>query len=704
MRTSLLLSILLLGGVMASSAQIQLRDDAADLGVSFVWNDFWASGDFGAGIAIEDFDGDGDLDLFFGTKNGAPLRVYRNDGGTFTDISAVLDIATGFDVKQVLFADLDDDGHRDLVLSLWETEGPFVLGGRLMILRNEGGDRFVDVSSSPVDSSMFWLPTGVTAGDFDRDGDLDLYVSVWKSGPPEASSANRLLRNEGGFRFTDVAAQLGVADIKKSFQPVFSDLNGDGWPDLLIAEDKFGGLTYYENDRAGGFVDRTVNSGLTGYFGPPGTDQREFYVDGMGIAVGDHDNDGDLDVYVTSIATGNVFYENLGNGTFRNVAVANGTVSERNGWGTGFLDLDHDGWLDLFVVNFGFGAGENKLDRVYRNNGASGSPVTFTDVGPAAGIVIGDDGFAMAAGDLDRDGRIDVVVNAAAAPVRIYRNLTPRVGRWIVLSLVGTTSNRDGVGAKVHVSAGGRTWLREQRAGTSYLGFDSHELEFGLGDVALVDEIRVQWPSGHVDVWTDQPVNTRLRLVEGGELIVSNLALPALRAVRGHQGFVLRWRTEDPASFTRFELERTRAGLTNSIATLTTDPERTDYEFDDREALPGDRYTLFVEHTGRRSRASSIELPVPALDRLVVGPAVPNPFNPRTTLSFRAAAGADVRLRVVDAQGRTVREFAAEATGGWHTLLWNGEDDEGRAVASGTYHFVAESGMQRQSTAVTLVR
>ena len=686
-------------------AEILFRDDAPALGVDFVWHDSWLYGDLGSGVALEDLEGDGDLDLFLGTKAGEPLRVYRNDGDRFVDVSAELAIGGLWDVKQVLFADLDDDGRRDLVLSHWIPLGFAFSGGRLTVHRNLGDGSFSEVTSAPLDSVTAGLPTGIAAGDVDLDGDLDLYVSVWKAGVPDETSRNRLLRNDGGFSFTDVGGALGVDDRKKSYQPVLTDLSGDGWLDIVVAEDKKGGMTYYESDGAGGFVDRTVVSGLDGYIGPPGTDDSDLYIDGMGIGVGDHDNDGDLDLYVTNVFDGNVLYQNDGDGTFSEIAVRTGTVNYRVGWGCGFLDLDHDGWLDLYVVDFGMGSAldQDKVDRVYRNLGPGPTGITYEDVAPRAGVTAPDDGFGMAAGDLDLDGDLDVVVSNGDAPLRIYRNVSADTGHWIALHLEGTASNRDGVGARVELSAGGRTWIREQRAGTSYLSFDSHALEFGLGSATLVDRITVAWPSGQVDEWTEVPVDTRLLLVEGGDATVDTPLPPRVRGDVEADGFTLRWR-DDRSRWQRFDVERLRAGRLEPVGSVPVEPGRSDYHWSTTDAREGDRFTVFAVDGTTRLAAETVVYTLPRAVRLQVAAPTPNPFNPRTVLRYRAPAGADVRLRIVDGRGRTVRHLPAAESGGWAEVVWNGADDDGRPVASGSYRFVVEADGQGRSVPLTLVR
>ena len=681
------------GASPAAAAPIVFSEVAGALGVDFTWSDRWLYGDLGAGVALEDVDGDGNLDLVFATKAGEPLRVYlRQADGRYADASAQFGLSADVDHKQVLFADLDDDGQRELILSCWIPAGDSAFsGGRVEIFAHSAGGGF---ATPPVTiSTGSGLPTGIAAGDLDRDGDLDLYVSVWKSGAPDATSANLLLRNDGGLQFVDVASALGVADTKKSYQCVIHDLNADQWPDIVVAEDKKGGVTYFESDGAGGFVDRSAASGLDGYLA-----LTRDYVDGMGVAVGDADNDGLEDVYVTNVFDGNVFYHNRGGGVFDEVAAANGTVSYRVAWGCGFADFDLDGWRDLYVVDFGAGSPDtaDRLDRVYHNLGNG----DFEDVGPTAGVNLPDDGFGMACGDLDADGDLDVVVVNGDAPVRIYRNDTVG-GHWVQVALRGTSSARDAIGARVEVLAGGITQIQTRGAGNSYLSQDSPALEFGLGVATEIERIRVTWPSGQIADYGPLSVDARYEFVEG--------AVPALVAPRPslratETGVELRWNVDPSLRYDRFEIWRFAAGREERIGLLAADSPTGTYAFSDLSAPEEATYYL-VARVGKLSlRGEGVLHRAPDRMRLRVAAAVPNPFNPRTRLRAYLPPARHRRLLIVDAAGRRVRAFDAPAGPGWIEVEWDGLDAGGRPVASGSYRFVAEADGQRRSTPLTLVR
>jgi hypothetical protein len=659
-----------------------------------VWATDYIAGDLGSGVALDDYDQDGDLDIFLGTKGGQPLRVYRNDEGTFSDQSEALNIARNLDIKQVLLVDLDNDGYRDVMMSLWRSSGGTSFAdGRLRLYRGQPGGTFASVSDAAIDSITAGLPTGIAAGDFDRDGDLDLYVGMWRGGTRDDTSRNRLLVNEGDFRFVDRGAQLGVDENKKSYQPVFADFSGDGWPDIVVAEDKRGGMTYFESDGSGGFVDRTVESGLDGYLTFTGD-----YIDGMGIAVADADRDGDLDLYCTNIFDGNVYYRNNDDGTFSEVARLNGTVNYRVGWGCAFLDFDNDTREDLYVVDFGMNGSSQNADRLYRNR----SGTNFEDVAPAQGIALNEDGFGMAAGDLDGNGIIDMVISQGDAPVRVWMG-TGDAGAGMEIDLVGTTSNRDAVGARAEVWAGGIRQLFEQGSGTSYLSTNSHVLEVGLGNASLADSVVVTWPTGERECWKNLAAGERHELVEGRST-VAIADTPRPRATRQSAGVVVEWEISAPERFDEFSLSHVDRGIERFVGSLSSDPARVNYRMVDPEAPGRGNYVLASLSDGTIMHTVSIAVPSARNRTLTLETPSPNPFNPRTTIRYFNPDPAPVTLRILDARGRLVRSLPGAPGPGWRQVDWEGQDGNGRRVSSGTYFVELRTGGERRVASMTLVQ
>lgn len=517
----LLLLLLLLGTTVppASTAHAQpparFTDRAAALGIHHVWGDEATNGDIGAGMAMEDYDEDGDQDLFLATRGSETLRIYRNDGTSFTDVSTTIGVDLPRDQKQVLLADFDDDGWRDLFVTGWRRiDDTFETS--LHLFQNQGDGTFVDVtagtglatrSTAPGDPLLL-LAAGCAVADMDNDGDLDLYVGYWKGGVFGPSSANVLYRNDGGLTFTDVTTQAGVGDPKKTYQPTAVDLSGDGWPDIVVPNDKAGGVRYYENDGTGGFVDRSEASGLDGRSAVNGEP-----ADGMGTAVGDYDNDGLFDVLVTNIPNkGSLLYHNLGDGQFEEESGASEVRGDRFGWGACFADVDNDGKLDLFVVNAGV------IDTNYLFYNQTGR--RFRDIAIGAGVHNSGFSYAAVAGDLNGDGFVDLVVNhGLLQPTVVYIN-EGGPSHWLRLQLEGTVSNRDGIGARARCRVGDVWQTRTPMAGTSFLSHNPHTLYFGLGDSTRVDALEVTWPSGIVDTFTGVTSDREYHLTEGGELTV----------------------------------------------------------------------------------------------------------------------------------------------------------------------------------------
>ena len=315
--------------------------------------------------------------------------------------------------------------------------------------------------------------------------------------------------------------------------------------------------------------------------------------------------------------------------------------------------------------------------------------------------------------DFDQDGRLDVFVTDSGsedspADHGLWRNITQDVGNHLRVRLTGTVSNRDAIGARIHVRMGDVVLMRDRWSSTGYLSQDGPEVHFGLGDATVVDELTITWPRGQVDVFENVPVNQTLYIEEGsGGTAVSNLPSPILSGRAEETGLRLRWSVE--TDFDRFLITRSSPGtVAGTIATMSAETGRTVYEFVDAAVEPGRTYHYRVlgETDGQRVESASITLEAaPGADRLQVAGAAPNPFNPRTTLRYRVPADAAVvRLRLVDAAGRVVRSFESGPRGTWQSLTWDGSDTQGRTVASGTYRFVVEADGRVQSTPLTLVR
>lgn len=481
----------------------------------------------GSGACWLDYDGDGWLDLYL--VNGstlaqlqgkAPARttnhLYRNNrNGTFTDVTAKAAVpGRGWGFGCVA-ADYDNDGHVDLLVTNF---GPNIL------YRNQGHGVFIDVSATArVQGGDIWH-AGAAFADYDRDGDLDLFVpgyldfnvktpelktceyrgvKVHACGPMGYRGApDELYRNNGNGTFTDVTRAAGVADrpLYFGFQVVWEDFDNDGWPDLFVGNDSNPNYLY-RNQRDGTFKETGVASGVA--FSGDGKEMSS-----MGVAVGDYDHNGWMDIFVTTFADDNyILFHNDGQGLFSDVSYPSG-VGEPTipylGWATAFLDYDHDGHPDLFCANgHVYPEVEGRLRETYRQplqllrNLGNGK---FADFSAEAGLraVKPVSARGGAYGDFDNDGDVDLAISIMdAAPLLLRNDAAQRTpaAHWLRLKLQGVKSNRAGIGARVQVSAGGRTQTASPRAGESYLSSHDPRLHFGLG-AAMSADVVVAWPSG----------------------------------------------------------------------------------------------------------------------------------------------------------------------------------------------------------------
>ena len=447
----------------------------------------------GNSVSFHDFDHDGWDDVTIASPFDS-LIVYRNVQGALQRLPAPL--PTHGPVKQVIWADIDNDGDDD-VLSL-AYEGP------LTLWLNNGQFSFTDHTSDsglPMDNAPY---TSATFADYDRDGFLDLYVtSFWNGMDQVYGMLDHLYRNNGDGTFTDVTLTSGVNDgYRPSLQSVWFDHNNDGWPDLYSISDRTPLNTLFLNNTDGTFTDITSATGT----GLPQTDA-------MSAALGDPDNDGDLDIYVTN--QGTIVDPNMpcrllmrnGDGTYTDQAASYGLACDHFGWGAVWLDADNDTRQDLFVATEG-GYG----NRFYRNGpGSSFTPSTELLVDNPLGNT-----FAAARGDLDNDGYPDLIVGSVQPDAdQVWLNQGDSGNNHALIRLTGTVSNRMAIGSWIRVFANGAMQVRYTTCGENYLSQDSQQQHFGLGDAPIIDSILVTYLSGHVDRYYDLPVNGRHAFEEG---------------------------------------------------------------------------------------------------------------------------------------------------------------------------------------------
>jgi len=486
--------LLLALGPATVAAQFSFQDVSAARGMTGY---VMAVGSIG-GVAAADYDNDGDIDVFLPTAEGTADLLMVNDGaGNFSNIAAQAGLASLDNNRLALWFDYDGDGRLDLAVGgdcRLEplADIPCEQEKNLRLYHQQSNGTFSDVTvEAGLDASWGGSGnrhrSGITAGDIDNDGYLDLYVNDWKG-------RAWLYRNNRDGTFTDVTVASGLSDdFFEYHQPVMYDFNRDGWTDILVAVDFATPNQLWVNQGDGTFVDQAESVGL----GNAMTD--------MGIALGDYDNDLDMDIYITNITRAgdyDVFYRNDSTGqdlVFTEIAESIGVWQGYWGWGTTFLDVDNDGWEDLAVTN-GKNTGQWISDPslFYYNEG--GNPVSFSDRSESVGF----DDTIIASGliafDFDRDGDLDLLQTGQdTGAAQLYQNDQGQAAsgnRYLVVRPRMNGPNHFAIGAEVIVTAGSKQMMRVIKTGTSMAGQEPAEAFFGLGDQQTVDQVLIKWPDG----------------------------------------------------------------------------------------------------------------------------------------------------------------------------------------------------------------
>ena len=521
------------------NADVQFVNVTAEAGIHFKHTNGAKGGYhlpemFGAGGAFVDYDNDGDIDLFlvnsgdFADSNLTSM-LYRNNGdGTFTDVTAVAGVGNAGNYGQgVACGDYDNDGYPDLYVTNFGTN---------VLYHNNGDGTFSDVTQKAGVADTLWS-SSATFLDYNRDGYLDLYVvnyldySLDTPYPPCGEgkirsychpkyfkgAPDRLYRNSGDGTFADVTEAAGINDIGGHFHGkglgvVAADFNNDGASDLYIANDVTPNYLF-KNRGDGTFEEIGLFAGCA--YSADGIEQA-----GMGVDAADYNGDGFLDIFVTNFSyETNALYRNNGDETFTDISYEArlGDASYRFvGFGAGFFDYDNDGHPDLFVANghiFENIAQTTDMvtyaqpDQLFHNNGDG----TFAEAsfkarkGVSRGAIFG---------DYDNDGDMDIVVTQLNGRAELFRNEDGNRRNWIRIKLVGTISNRDGVGARIVLTTGEAVRIQELHAGASYLCSNDPRVSFGLGDHTTIDRLKIRWPSGIVQVLEDIKANRELVVTE----------------------------------------------------------------------------------------------------------------------------------------------------------------------------------------------
>ena len=492
----------------------------------------------GSGVAFIDYDNDGYLDIFVLSGDGGTNRMYHNDhNGRFTDVTASLGLTSSGWAEGVCAGDYDNDGYTDLFVTYW---------GQNRLYRNVNGKRFEDVTAKAhLTQDRVRYNTGCAFLDYDGDGHLDLFVANYLkfdfATTPKAGSnpycfyrgmavncgprglpfeTNLLYHNRGDGTFEDVSVKSGIAKANGhySLAVLAQDVNDDGRPDIYVVGDQTA-ATLFINQGDGTFLEEAVMRGVA-------YDENGRELSGMGLASADYDGDGLLDIFRSDFSDErSLLYRNTGNGQFDDVTMTAGLAKNTRfvNWGCAFLDFENSGWKGLVVVN---GHVFPEIDRqnidihsrdhatLYRNTGKG----TFEDISAEAGPAFATRHSArgLAIGDIDNDGTLEILANNQNEPPSLWKQSRPAAGHWLLLRLAGTRSNRSAIGARVWVTAGGRTQVDEVRSGGSYLSQNDLRLHFGLGAAARADSITVRWPSGAKTVIKDVDADRVVTLTEKG--------------------------------------------------------------------------------------------------------------------------------------------------------------------------------------------
>lgn len=528
-----------------------MRDVTKETGITFVHTDGSSGRRYimetvTCGLALFDYNNDGLLDIYF--VNGAPLpgaparnppprnELWRNDGNWhFTNVTDQAGVGdTGFGMG-VTVGDYDNDGWPDIFVNNY---------GPNKLYHNNGDGTFTDVTDQAGVGGGNRMGAGAAFLDYDNDGDLDLYVANYvkfteqshrvhyvkgypmyagpRDFPPEP---DQLYRNNGDGTFTDVSMETGIGTHAGSGMGIVcSDYDNDGDTDVFVLNDVAGNFLF-RNDGQGHFEEVGLETG----FAYNGSGDE---LGSMGIDCGDYDNDGWLDFFMTSYqAELPVLYRNLGNGTLEDVTVVTGAGQgclPYVNWGTGLIDFNNDGWKDLFIA---CGHLQDNIDLyddstayavrnillLNRGNG------TFEDVSRRCGDGLDPVYSSRGAvfGDLDNDGDIDIVVLNSREKPTIIRNDQRSGNHWVQITLRGVQSNRDAVGAKIRIVAGGLTQVDEVHSGRGYQSYWGPRLHFGLGRAAVIDRIEIHWPSGKTQVFEHLPVDRFITFTEGESTFLS---------------------------------------------------------------------------------------------------------------------------------------------------------------------------------------
>ena len=489
-----------------SNAQLAFEDVATQVGVNYSYGD----SEYGGGVSFADFNNDGWDDITYASEDGAQIYFFENNNGIF-NLVTLNGISNTYKTKQVIWIDYDNDGDKDLFVTAIEGINEFY--------RNDGGMNFTNISSTIGFFQTDLFTYGTSFGDIDNDGDLDAFISNRTS--TEQNQRNYLYRNDEG-TFVDITQSSGIPiedeegneNSQLSFCTMFFDYNKDGFQDIYLANDKTDNINrLYKNLGNGTFEDVSVASG------------SGIAVNAMTTTLGDYNNDGWFDIYITNTQSsqagnGNVLLKNNGDGTFTDVAEQTGTTFNSFAWGAVFLDADNDTLLDLYVSGGFDGSIGSFLSAAFYHQQNDGIFVIPQNIGFENDTR---KSFSNAIGDINNDGKPDIIVCNDTENNFLWENKTTNTNNWLKVKLEGVTTNRDGIGNTIEIFINGRSQYRYTLAGEGYISQNSYHEFFGLGEASEVDYVKVTWTGTNTeDIIYDVNANQSITIKEGIGVLTSN--------------------------------------------------------------------------------------------------------------------------------------------------------------------------------------
>ena len=491
MKQIALLSIIIfrIAAIDLYSQDVNYQDLALSQGIDHTFS----NNTNGSGVSFVDFDGDGLDDITLGTNEDDVIHFYKNTGTGFVRLNNLIDLQEN--TKSILWVDYDNDGDKDVFIGAYQSPNK--------LFRNEGEMNFLDVtiqSNLPTADSLNTF--GAIWGDYDRDGWLDLYYSARINSADQGVHRNRLWKNMADGTFMEVTSFANAGDEGRlPFCSAFVDMNNDLWPDIYTANDKKKRNTLLLNNANGLFTDISEESGAG------------IEMDAMCVAPGDYNNDGRLDIYLSNIATGGKLLTNQSNGdecvVIENAEETMVAMSGGIGWGSVFVDVNNDGWEDLYVSGMLI-SNDQYSSQLFVNDGLGAfSEDDFGFVGDTVRS------FNNAIGDIDNDGQMEImVINSAGFNSQLWKAEKPD-DNWLKVNLEGTVSNRDGIGAWISLYTEDNEQTRYTTCGNGFMGQNSENIHFGLADLEAIDSLTVTWPTGHIDRYYDIQASQILKSIEG---------------------------------------------------------------------------------------------------------------------------------------------------------------------------------------------